>query len=115
MYLSNEDRLLFNLVFVRGCTDYQALAGIFGIAGMNRHFIGDAKHSGEVLPDFCLGCLTSYGDTVGGRARRGCHQCNQYYTLDSELYKKYTSWGMLTQNVNDALLCHAYRRYMACK
>ena len=112
LYLSNEHRLLFNLVFVLDYTDYQFLAGIFGLAGQSAHFNKHAQFSAELLPDFCMECLTSYGLTVGGRARQGCHQCNKEYTMDSRMYKRKVVWDLITQSRHDYLLCMAYRRYI---
>ncbi len=116
MYLTAEHKLLFNLVYVRKVSDYQALSGIFGVGGTLYHYdeIRDInrRHTAEILPDFCTSCLTYFGDTVSGRVRQGCPNCKVAMTTGSLLHEQDTAWSIITQDTTDYTLCHAYKEFM---
>lgn len=112
MYLTDEDRLMFNVIFVLDQTDPQFLAGLFGLPGTYKHYNSIPNFSLELLPDFCLNCLYDYGEVVGGHARRGCPNCRASFTVESSLYKRYQAWNLLQQGSDDLLLCYAYKRYI---
>lgn len=113
--MQNEMRLLFNLVFVRGVIDRQALAGIFGIPGQfwqyDAHFCKVRKYSIDPLPDFCANCLHDFGTTVGGRARLGCTMCRVEAGIDSEVNKRIGIWTCFTQDWTDYQLAKCYKEY----
>lgn len=108
MVLENRHRLLFNLVFIRGVTDYQTLTGVFGMGGAEETYNPASdiynRYTAEVLPDFCCNCLTDFGTVVGGRLRVGCPVCRNP-NLDG-----LNSWTMFTQSAEPLKLIRTYQK-----
>lgn len=116
----NQLQLLFNLLMVRGIKDRSFLAYMLGLdelGGISKYqpfdkdLIIKRYCASAMLPDFCLTCLHSFGQTIGGRARQGCCNCNTaMFRPGMTYYNRHIEWIQLTNDPTDYLLCVCYKR-----
>lgn len=113
-------QLLFDLLMVRGVKDRAFLCyilgleefdGILGYQPYNKELIIKRNCTSACLPDFCINCLQSFGETIGGRVRQGCCNCNTAMLRPGQTkYNRYVEWIQFTNDPTDYLLCLCYKR-----